>query len=175
MSESVYSSMQMNTGFDGSMIDQLLETAEDKKEKEEEELEIERKYYQKPDAATDPLQAANFLRNFAQGMMQKMGEFDTDYKLFYRPLVDFGQGVGINESMEKYNLEKMNRDNQEQLRMDNISMSDNENLEFLQDFLIAKGYNKLIPKSLQDKYQREADIDRYLKNMDKLRQRGILS
>ena len=169
--------MQMNTGFDGSMIDQLLETAEEKKEKEreEDELEIERKYYQKPDAATDPLQAANFLRNFTQGMMQKMGEFDTDYKLFYRPLVDFGQGVGINESMEKYNLEKMNRDNQEQLRMDNISMSDDENLDFLQDFLIAKGYNKLIPKGLRDKYQREADIEKYLKNMDKLRQRGILS
>jgi hypothetical protein len=104
-----------------------------------------------------------------------MGEFDTDYKLFYRPLVDFGQGVGINESMEKYNLEKMNRDNQEQLRMDNISMSDDENLDFVRDFLIAKGYNKLIPKSLQDKYQREADIEKYLKNMDKLRQRGILS
>ena len=175
MSESVYSPMQMNTGFDGSMIDQLLETAEDKKEKEEEELEIERKYYQKPDAATDPLQAANFLRNFTQGMMQKMGEFDTDYKLFYRPILDFGSGVGINESMEKYNLEKMNRDNQEQLRMDNISMSDDENLDFLQDFLIAKGYNKLIPKGLRDKYQREADIEKYLKNMDKLRQRGILS
>ena len=62
--------MQMNTEFDGSMIDQLLETAEEKKEKEEEdELEIQRKYYQKPDAATDPLQAANFLRNFTQGMM----------------------------------------------------------------------------------------------------------
>jgi len=63
--------MQMNTGFDGSMIDQLLETAEEKKEKEkeDEELEIERKYYQKPDAATDPLQATNFLRNFTQGMM----------------------------------------------------------------------------------------------------------
>ena len=104
-----------------------------------------------------------------------MGEFDTDYKLFYRPILDFGSGVGINESMEKYNLEKMNRDNQEQLRMDIISMSDDENLDFLQDFLIAKGYNKLIPKSLQDKYQREADIEKYLKNMDKLRQRGILS
>jgi hypothetical protein len=51
------------------MIDQLLETAEEKKEKEEDELEIERKYYQKPDAATDPLQAANFLRNFIQGGM----------------------------------------------------------------------------------------------------------
>ena len=175
MSESVYSSMQMNTGFDDSIIDQLLDTAEEKKEKEEDELEIERKYYQKPDAATDPLQAANFLRNFTQGMMQKMGEFDTDYKLYYRPLVDFGQGVGINESMEKYNLEKMNRDNQELLRMANISMSDDENLDFLQDFLIAKGYNKLIPEGLRDKYKREADIEKYLKNMDKLRQRGILS
>ena len=100
---------------------------------------------------------------------------DPDAKLFYRQLLDFGPGVGINESMEKFNLEKMNRDNQEQLRMDNISMSDDENLDFVRDFLIAKGYNKLIPKSLQDKYQREADIEKYLKNMDKLRQRGILS
>ena len=40
---------------------------------------------------------------------------------------------------------------------------------------IAKAYNKLIPEGLRDKYKREADIDRYLKNMDKLRQRGILS
>ena len=69
MSESVYSPMQMNTGFDGSMIDQLLETAEDKKEKEEDELEIERKYYQKPDMAIDPLQSGNFLRNYVQGML----------------------------------------------------------------------------------------------------------
>ena len=49
------------------------------------------------------------------------------------------------------------------------------NLQFLQDFLIAKGYNKLIPEGLRDKYKREADIEKYLKNMDKLRQRGILS
>ena len=167
--------MQMNTGFDGSMINQLLETAEEKKEKEEDELEIERKYYQKPDISMDPLQAANFLRNFTQGMMQKMGEFDSDYKLYYRPFLDFGKGVGINESIEKYNLEEMNRRNQEQIQMDNIGMSDDENLDFLQDFLIAKGYNKLIPKGLRDKYQREADIENYLKNMDKLRQRGILS
>ena len=69
MSESVYSSMQMNTEFDGSMIDQLLETAEDKKEKEDEELEIERKYYQKPDISDDPMQGAEFLQAFVQGMM----------------------------------------------------------------------------------------------------------
>ena len=59
----------MNTGFDGSMIDQLLETAEEKKEKEEEELEIERKYYQKPDISTDPLQGADFLQAYVQGML----------------------------------------------------------------------------------------------------------
>ena len=61
--------MQMNTGFDDSIIDQLLDTAEEKKEADEEELEIERKYYQKPDLTTDPLQAGNFLRSFVQGMM----------------------------------------------------------------------------------------------------------
>ena len=61
--------MQMNTEFDGSMIYQLLETAEEKKEKEEDELEIERKYYRKPD--TDPMGTVNpmpFLQNFVQGM-----------------------------------------------------------------------------------------------------------
>ena len=58
----------MNTGFDDSIIDQLLDTAEEKKEADDEELEIERKYYQKPDPATDPLQANNFLRNYVQGI-----------------------------------------------------------------------------------------------------------
>ena len=61
--------MQMNTGFDDSIIDQLLDTAEEKKEDDEEELEIERKYYQKPD--TDPMGTVNampFLQSFIQGM-----------------------------------------------------------------------------------------------------------
>jgi len=61
--------MEMNTGFDGSMLDQLLETAEEKKEKEDDELEIERKYYQKPD--TDSMGTVNampFLKSFIQGM-----------------------------------------------------------------------------------------------------------
>ena len=134
-----------------------------------------------------------------------MGEFDTEYKRYYRDLLDFGPGVGRNESMEKYNLEEMNRRNQEQIQMDNVGMVDDENLQFLQDFLrqnqggvdfmqeipgyidprtgmvvrededIAKAYNKLIPEGLRDKYKRDADIEKYLKNMDKLRQRGILS
>jgi len=104
-----------------------------------------------------------------------MGEFDTDYKLYYRPFLDFGSGVGINESMEKYNLEEMNRRNQEEIQMDNIGMSDDDTLDFLQDFMIAKGYNKLIPEGLRDKYEKEENINKYLKNIDKLRQRGILS
>ena len=61
--------MEMNSEFDGSILDQLLDTAEEKKEKEEEELEIERKYYQKPDISTDPLQGADFLQAYVQGML----------------------------------------------------------------------------------------------------------
>ena len=67
MSESVYSPMQMNTGFDGNMIDQLLISPE-QKEEEDDELEIERKYYQKPDMSTDPVEGADFLQAFIQGM-----------------------------------------------------------------------------------------------------------
>ena len=60
----------MNSGMDNSIIDQLLDTSEENKiEDDDEGLEIDRKFYQKPDMATDPLQAANFLRNFTQGMM----------------------------------------------------------------------------------------------------------
>ena len=40
-------------------------------------------------------------------------EIDPDAKLFYRKIKDFGPGVGFKERMEKYNLEQMNRDNQE--------------------------------------------------------------
>ena len=98
-----------------------------------------------------------------------------DYKLFYKQLIDFGPGVGYDEGKENYMIEKRQRDADEELRMDNVAMSEDENLNFLQDFMIAKGYNKLIPEGLRDKYKREADIDKYLKNMDRLRQRGILS
>jgi len=65
MSKSIYSPMQMNTGFEGMMIDQLLAPSDKKEKEEDDELEIERKYYQKPN--TDPM-ANNFLQNFIQGM-----------------------------------------------------------------------------------------------------------
>ena len=148
--------MQMNTGFDGSMIDQLLETAEDKKEKEDEELEIERKYYQKPDPATDPLQAGNFLRTFVQGMMQKMGEFDTSFQFLQDFLRQNQGGVDFMQEIPGY-------------------IDPRTGMVVREDEDIAKAYNKLIPEGLRDKYKRDADIEKYLKNMDKLRQRGILS
>ena len=61
----------MESEFDDSIIDQLLDTAEDNKieDEEDEELEIERKYYQKPDISIDPLQGADFLQAYVQGMM----------------------------------------------------------------------------------------------------------
>ena len=39
---------------------------------------------------------------------------------------------------------------------------------------IAKAYNKLIPESLRDQYKRQSDIDKYLKNIERLRQRGLV-
>ena len=60
----------MESEFDDSIIDQLLDTAENNKieDEEDEELEIERKYYQKPDISTEPVQGADFLQAFIQGM-----------------------------------------------------------------------------------------------------------
>ena len=50
-------------------------------------------------------------------------------------------------------------------------------MEFLNGFKdtkLAAGYSPLIPPSLQEKYKREADIDKYLKNMERLKKRGIV-
>ena len=60
----------MESEFDDSIIDQLLDTAENNKieDEEDEQLEIERKYYQKPDVSAEPLQGADFLQAFIQGM-----------------------------------------------------------------------------------------------------------
>ena len=60
----------MESEFDDSIIDELLDTAENNKieDEEDEELEIERKYYQKPDISTEPVQGADFLQAFIQGM-----------------------------------------------------------------------------------------------------------
>ena len=36
------------------------------------------------------------------------------------------------------------------------------------------GYSPLIPEPLRDKYKKEADIDKYLKNIERLRKRGLV-
>ena len=100
---------------------------------------------------------------------------DPDAKLFYRQLLDFGPGVGYKEGREKYMIEQRNREAEDALRMDNIAMSNPMN--FLQNFIgqdVAKSYSPLIPEGLRDKYKREADIDKYLKNMERLKKRGIV-
>ena len=61
--------MQFQSGVNNNMLNQLLTSPESNKNEDEEELEIKRKYYEKPDMSTDPLQASNFLKGFVQGMM----------------------------------------------------------------------------------------------------------
>ena len=72
---------------------------------------------------------------------------------------------------EKYNLEEMNRRNREQIQMENIGMSDNEP-EFLK-MLILDVITNYLAEGLRDKYK-TFDIEKYLKNMDKLRQRRTI-
>ena len=100
---------------------------------------------------------------------------DPSSKLFYKQLLDFGPGVGYQEGKEKYMREKRQREFDEELRMDNVAMSDDA-FNFLQNFIgdeIAKGYSPLIPEGLRDKYKREEDINKYLENMKRLKKRGL--
>tara|TARA_R100000406_G_scaffold87156_1_gene71676 strand:+ start:69 stop:245 length:177 start_codon:yes stop_codon:yes gene_type:complete len=52
---------------------------------------------------------------------------------------------------------------------------------FLNNFLANQfgdiamaGYSPLIPESLRGKYKREADIEKYLENMKRLKKRGLV-
>ena len=40
---------------------------------------------------------------------------------------------------------------------------------------IAKAFNKLIPESLRDQYKKQSDIDKYLKNIERLPIDGLLN
>jgi len=102
---------------------------------------------------------------------------DPDSKLFYRKLTDFGPGVGFREGLRKFEEEKRIED---EVRSNlNQDVASNPNKTFLNTFIdknidLAAGYSPLIPEGLRDKYKREADIDRYLKNMQKLKKKGIV-
>ena len=102
---------------------------------------------------------------------------DSDSKLFYRKLLDFGPGVGFREGQRKYEEEKRIEDERRKIYNDDVAM--NPNKSFLNSFMnknidLAAGYSPLIPEGLRDKYKREADIDKYLKNMQKLKKKGIV-
>tara|TARA_B100001248_G_scaffold152392_1_gene114568 strand:- start:91 stop:402 length:312 start_codon:yes stop_codon:yes gene_type:complete len=102
---------------------------------------------------------------------------DPESKLFYRKLIDFGPGVGFREGQRKYEEEKRIEDERRKIYNDDVAM--NPNKSFLNSFMnknidLAAGYSPLIPEGLRDKYKREADIDKYLKNMQKLKKKGIV-
>ena len=65
MSESGFRSMQFQSGVNNEMLSQFMDYPEPNKEVNEEELEVKRKYYEKPN--TDPM-GVSFLQNFVQGM-----------------------------------------------------------------------------------------------------------
>ena len=39
---------------------------------------------------------------------------------------------------------------------------------------LASAYSPLIPVNLRDKYKKQADIDKYFKNMQRLKERGLV-
>ena len=102
---------------------------------------------------------------------------DPESKLFYRKLLDFGPGVGFREGLRKFE-EEMRREDEVRSNL-NQDVAMNPNKSFLNSFIdknidLAAGYSPLIPEGLRDKYKREADIDKYLKNMQKLKKKGIV-
>ena len=102
---------------------------------------------------------------------------DPESKLFYRKLLDFGPGVGFREGQQKFEEEMRIEDEVRSNLNQDIAM--NPNKRFLNSFIdknidLAAGYSPLIPEGLRDKYKREADIDKYLKNMQKLKKKGIV-
>ena len=102
---------------------------------------------------------------------------DPESKLFYRKLLDFGPGMGFREGQRKFEEEMRIEDEVRSNLNQDIAM--NPNKSFLNSFIdknidLAAGYSPLIPEGLSDKYKREADIDKYLKNMQKLKKKGIV-
>ena len=102
---------------------------------------------------------------------------DPESKLFYRKLLDFGPGVGFREGQRKFEEEM--RKEQERRNIYNEDIGMNPNKEFLNMFMnknmdLAAGYSPLIPEGLRDKYKKEADIDKYLKIIERLRKRGLV-
>tara|TARA_B100000123_G_scaffold112770_1_gene83109 strand:- start:158 stop:412 length:255 start_codon:yes stop_codon:yes gene_type:complete len=82
-----------------------------------------------------------------------------DTKLFLTDFLEFGSGISKKEAREEFFRKKFIHDMQKENQMGDIAMA---------------GYSPLIPEPLRDKYKKEADIDKYLKNIERLRNRGKL-
>ena len=82
-----------------------------------------------------------------------------DTKLFLNNFLEFGPGVSKKESRENFFRDKFIRDMHRENTLGDIAMA---------------GYSPLIPEGLRDKYKRESDIDKYLKNIERLRKRGLV-
>ena len=82
-----------------------------------------------------------------------------DTKLFLTDFLEFGPGVSKKEAREKFFRDKFIKDMQRENQLGDIAMA---------------GYSPLIPEGLRDKYKRESDIDKYLKNIERLRKRGLV-
>jgi len=80
-------------------------------------------------------------------------------KLFLTDFLEFGPGTSRKEAREKYFRDKFIYDMQKENNLGDIAMA---------------GYSPLIPEPLRDKYKKEADIDKYLKNIERLRKRGLV-
>ena len=103
------------------------------------------------------------------GILKKDAEGKTYYepgtgfpdKFMYGsvPMGTFGSGISKKEAREKFFREKFIHDMQKDNQLGDIAMA---------------GYSPLIPEPLRDKYKKEADIDKYLKNIERLRKRGLV-
>lgn len=80
-------------------------------------------------------------------------------KLFLTDFLEFGPGVSRKEAREEFFRDKFIHDMQKDNQLGDIAMA---------------GYSPLIPEPLRDKYKKEADIDKYLKNIERLRKRGLV-
>ena len=97
---------------------------------------------------------------------------DLDAKLFYKKLLDFGPGVGMREGQRRYEEEMRREEDRRSLMLENIAMSEPE--KYLGAIQLAAAYSPLIPVNLRDKYKKQADIDKYFKNMQRPKERGLV-
>tara|TARA_R100001163_G_scaffold29886_1_gene23743 strand:+ start:202 stop:405 length:204 start_codon:yes stop_codon:yes gene_type:complete len=64
---------------------------------------------------------------------------DPDAKLFYRPLLDFGPGVGMRESQRQYEEEMRREEERKRIYNEDVAMM-SEPQKYLQALQLFKGF-----------------------------------